>query len=385
MALEISVYNRQPKTSNSGKEYVGYACVFEPGQRGLVPALAKVPPFYVREQKGRRTDWIRLDAQTFDEAKAEAEKMQAAVQARQAGVDVVDDSEDRERLAAKIKAYLAEIEANKSKATLRAYRLSLEMFQESCKRAKIADVCREDMLAFKTYLKSKELHSRSVYNRFLNVTIFFVWARGAQNALGLKKNDWPPKVEREPEAYTEDELKSMLAAAEKDEALLIQCYLSSGLRNRELMHLTYDAVDPRTSIWTIQPTGNHSLKTKSAQRFVTVGDWLTQKVMDKKQEDGAKGSDLIFPSPMHGTVNNHIIRVIRKVAKKAGIEGRVDVHKFRATAITMWLRSGLTVPETMALVGHSTPDTILRYAEKVNLAKKENRERVAAPFNGFRD
>ena len=38
MALEMTIYNRQTQTSKSGKQYIGYAVPFAPGQRGAIPA-----------------------------------------------------------------------------------------------------------------------------------------------------------------------------------------------------------------------------------------------------------------------------------------------------------------------------------------------------------
>jgi integrase len=104
--------------------------------------------------------------------------------------------------------------------------------------------------------------------------------------------------------------------------------------------------------------------------------------MEKKAADNRKDSDLVFPAPMGG-VDEHLIRIIKRVAKRAKVGGRVDDHKFRSTAITLWLRDGRTVPEVMAYVGHVNPSTILRYAAKVNLAKVENRRLVTKPFEVF--
>jgi len=103
---------------------------------------------------------------------------------------------------------LAEVEANKSEATWRAYRRSLELFLQSCKRLNVADIKREDLLGFKTFLqKTEELGERTVYNSFLNVTIFLKWC---DHNVGLKKNDWPAKPEREPEEYHKDEIEKLL-------------------------------------------------------------------------------------------------------------------------------------------------------------------------------
>ncbi len=84
MALELTIYNRQAQTSKSGKQYIGYAVAFKPGQRGAIPAAAELPPFYVRDQRGG-TQWLRLEARTLTEAKAEAQKQQHILQAKAHG------------------------------------------------------------------------------------------------------------------------------------------------------------------------------------------------------------------------------------------------------------------------------------------------------------
>ena len=187
MALELTIYNRQIQTSKSGKTYIGYAVAFKAGQRGAIPASAEVPPFYVRDQRGG-TQWLRLEARTLTDAKAEAQKQQHILQAKARGVEVVTAPDgNKERLTNKVAAYLAEIESNKSKATWNAYRRSTELFLESCKKLNVADVGRTDMLAFKTYLKRQEFSGRSLYNHFLNITIFFVWATRRGGYAGSKR------------------------------------------------------------------------------------------------------------------------------------------------------------------------------------------------------
>jgi integrase len=79
-------------------------------------------------------------------------------------------------------------------------------------------------------------------------------------------------------------------------------------------------------------------------------------------------TDLVFTNSVGGP-NLHMLRIVKRVAKRAKLAGRVDDHKFRSTAITRWLRNGYTVPDVMTWVGHVSPTTILRYAAKVNVRK----------------
>jgi len=390
----LTIYNRQKLTSKSGKEYVGYAIAFTPGQRGAIPAACEVPPFYVREQRSGDTTWTRLQARTLPDAKAEALQAQAVREAVSKGIDVVTNAdENKERLTAKVAAYLAEVEANKSQATWRVYRRSTELFLESCKKLSVGDVGHTDMLHFKTYLKRQEFSGRSLYNHFVNIAIFFVWARGEEDTLGLKESDWPEKPERDPEAYTEEEIKLLLETAattwrgierkkgeKKDDRLLLWAFLNSGMRDGELSHLTYGDIDTKHSLWKVRAKEDHSLKTKGSKRDIPVGEWLTTKVLALKKSEGKQDTDLIFPSKSGG-VDTHLIRITQRIAKLAKVTGRVDNHKFRATAITMWLRSGNTIFDVMAWVGHESTATLKRYAAKLELEKKENRLKATSAFD----
>ncbi|MGB2678776.1 MAG: tyrosine-type recombinase/integrase [Candidatus Acidiferrum sp.] len=404
MALELTIYNRQTQTSKSGKAYIGYVVAFKPGHRGAIPSAAEQPPFYVRDQRGGQ-QWLRLQARTLADAKAEAEKMQHVLQAKAKGIEVVTAPDgNKERLTNKVATYLAEIESNKSKATWNAYRRSTELFLESCRKLNVAEVGRADMLAFKTYLKRQEFSGRSLYNHFLNITIFFVWARGEEDTLGLKEGDWPEKPERDPEAYTEDEIKKLLETAartfrgleqkkdekkkdeqkdvKKDDRLLLWAFLNSGLRDGELLHLMYGDIDAKHSLWKVRPKDGHKLTTTGSKRDVPVGEWLTAKVMAQKKDEGKQDGDLIFPSA-RGGVDTHLIRITQRIAKLAGVKGRVDNHKFRATAITFWLRAGNTIFDVMAWAGHESSATVQRYAAKLQLENRENRRKATRAFDQY--
>jgi integrase len=331
------------------------------------------------------------------EAKVEAEKQQHILQALARGVEIAQANADEKlRLTHQVAVFLAETEANKSPATWAAYNRSLDLFLESCKRLNVSDVKREDLLQFKTYLKKQEFAGRTIYNHFLNVSIFLAWAKHSAEGLGIKKGDWPAKVERDPEAYTEEEIDKMLKAAagtfrgtpkkegeKRDDRLLLKAFLNSGLRDGELQHLAYGDIDIKHSLWTVRPKEGHKLKTVESQRRVPVGEALTKKIMEQKEAEGKTGEDLIFPNTTESDPDTHLIRITKRIAELAGLEGRVDNHKFRATAITTWLRNGNAVPDVMEWVGHKSPDTILRYYAKVRLEQKEHRQKATQAFDRF--
>jgi integrase len=371
-------------------------------------------PFFLRLTVNGNTQWMPT-GETLEDARSGAKKQDAAQEARTlaAASGLVIEDVTANRLKTKIAAYNAEIEANKAHKTALAYANTLRYFTQSCKRANVEDITREDMLTFKTYLRNEgDLSETSIYNNFLNAMIFLKWC-GVQP--GVKKHDWPPKQEREPEEYTEEEIVKLLSAARAElkvkpqsprhlhsqinERLLMNSFLCSGLRSGELAHLTYGDIDFQHSVWRVQPKMDWKTKTRGSQRDVPVAEWVTKQIHKRMVDGKYQRTDLIFPA-RGGKPDRKLLNVVKRVAVRAGLlkvvthaNGkntlvgiRVDDHKFRSTAITRWLRDGVSPQDVMKWVGHKKLDTILRYAATLNVHKAVKRaEKSFARFASVGD
>ncbi|MGC1684131.1 MAG: site-specific integrase [Candidatus Acidiferrales bacterium] len=291
----------------------------------------------------------------------------------------------RRTLAGAVEEFRNETEANKKHKTYLAYTRSTEYFLQFCRKATIETVDRKDMLNFKIFLKGKGLGKRSVHNNFLNAMIFLKWAKIEH---GVLKRDWPPKPERDPEEYTDEEITKLLDTADDDERLLLSSFLCSGFRSGEVANFTYADINFATNIWRVEMKeegegAEWDAKTQTSYRYLTVPAWLNQKLEHRMKARHAKRTDLVFPASMGG-VNSHLLRIVKRVAKRAGLmDIRVDDHKFRSTAITRWLREGNSPQDVMAWVGHKSLVTILRYAAKVRLEKPETQQKAHSPFAKF--
>lgn len=291
----------------------------------------------------------------------------------------------RPTLADSVEEWRSETRANKKHKTFLAYKMSTEYFLQSCSKPTVESVDRSDMLNFKTFLRSKAFSKRYVYNNFLNVAVFLKWAKVEH---GVQKGDWPPKPERDPEEYTDEEIIALLDAADGEERLILSSFLCSGFRSGELANLTYADINFLTNIWRVEmkeegERGEWDAKTQASYRYVTVPAWLNQKIEQRMKARRAKRTDLVFPAPMGG-VDSHLLRIVKRVAKRAGLTDiRVDDHKFRSTAITRWLREGNSPQDVMAWVGHKSLATILRYAAKIKLEKPETQQKAHSPFAKF--
>lgn len=66
---------------------------------------------------------------------------------------------------------------------------------------------------------------------------------------------------------------------------------------------------------------------------------------------------------------------IRKIAKNAGLEKRVSPHTLRHTFATLTLNNGAELVAIQELLGHSSPETTLRYARITEERKREQHKK----------
>jgi hypothetical protein len=71
------------------------------------------------------------------------------------GLVVQNGDPTKHLLADAAESYLADIKAHKSSKTLSAYTTALRYFRESCKKTYVEDIDRRDLLAFKTYSRTR--------------------------------------------------------------------------------------------------------------------------------------------------------------------------------------------------------------------------------------
>jgi integrase len=303
----------------------------------------------------------------------------------------------RSSLADTITQYNEFTKEHKRHATWKAYRNALVFFTKFCDRHLIHSLDqlrgkKELILRFPKFVKEHAIKrtgdgSHTAYNNFAYLMSFFKWA-GVETR--IRKSEWPEQPERDPEEYTDEELIAMLKAADPEERLVLKSFLLSGFRSGELAHLTYERIDFDSCIWKVRKNDEWGWKPKKkkSNRDNPVHRVLTRKIAERMRARNAKKTDLIFPNGK-GKPDMHLLRIVKRVAARAGLTHiRVDDHKFRSTAITRWLREGYTVPEVVQMAGHADMDTIMRYAAKLNVAKKEHRakaDKIASKFVNIGD
>lgn len=296
--------------------------------------------------------------------------------------------------------------------TIESYMKSLDQFQTFCASAGVKTVEQVDksaMLRFVGWLETNLEtrsggHPNNTYrNKLKDVRVFLI---DVGVGMPLKPKDWPKEVRARKEKYSVEAVKKMLNAADdverhdntlwsaEDDKDLVHFLLKTGFRDDEIAHAQYSDVNFKngTVNVTAKPRGSFpghpeltwTPKNNSArEKDIVIDDGLLKRLGKRKARYEAKSSGLIFPNKI-GKPNNHLIRVVQRLAKEAGVEGRIGMHKFRKTFATMVAREE-GIEAARVLLGHEDIVTTQRYLAADEIAPEQDRKTVRKRFAGFGD
>jgi integrase len=181
----------------------------------------------------------------------------------------------------------------------------------------------------------------------------------------LEEEQIPHAKGRIPTAYTEAELLKMWEVARPEEKIRLQFFVASGFRKQEVAYLTWEDIDFNTGICSVTPKAGWKPKNKTS-REVRLPDWLVKLLQERRK---ARPNDVwVFPSATGIPARkSQMLYMLKAVAKRAGVGGRVDLHKFRSTYASFLNKSGTaTVEEISARLGHADAATTRSYLERMN-------------------
>ena len=296
--------------------------------------------------------------------------------------------------------------------SIESYLKSVEHFQGFCASANVKtidQISRDTILNFVGWMK-KNLETRAggsaqnTYRSKLKDVRVFLNEVGV--GMPLKPKDWPKEVKARKEKYSTGSVKSMLAAADtykrhdncswtpEDDRDLVHFLLKTGWRDDETAHAQYSDINWRNSTVNVaaKPKGTFpgfpeiewTPKNSSArEKDIVIDDALLKRLKARKARYQAQSNSLIFPSKV-GKPNSHLIRVIQRLAKEAGVEGKIGLHKFRKTFATMVAREE-GIEQARILLGHEDVETTQRYLATDEAAPALDRATVKKRFKDFGD
>lgn len=267
-----------------------------------------------------------------------------------------------------VKLYISHLLArNRSARTIRTFRSILRTFLAFIDEKSLYDVDVYDVDMFLASLREKGWKPDSVYTAAVAVKKFLEFI-GRGDA--LKGFELPKREKKLPRYLEPEEVRTLVETAENiRDKLIVLLLFTTGLRVAELVSIRKSDVDLDELAIRVKGKG-------SKERYVyfprEVGNILREYM-------SSTTSEWLFPSSRNPGTHIHyttVERMLKKLAKKAGIKKPVTPHVLRHTFATISLASGLDIREIQELLGHSNLNTTQVYAHVSRERLRRDYERV---------
>jgi integrase/recombinase XerD len=274
-------------------------------------------------QDGRKREQIKNRAEVVDRARRKAIELKA----NRAGIETVRENVNGRgpTIAEAVASYLRDMEPpQREPKTYMAYRYCLELFATNCAKHFVQDVKREDLLAFIRKLYELGCGPRTAYNRAVIVSQLL-----KNNGITklLSNRDWPEYVEPIRPIYEPEEIQALFKACDERERVLYLSYLLTGLRDKEIRHLSWRDVDFRTHVVRVTGKPLYGFKPKNKEeREVPVPASLIDALKKYKTSQKLNTDGLVFPNESGRPDKRHEFK-IKRIAFRAKLNCRQCVSK----------------------------------------------------------
>ncbi|MGV8953688.1 MAG: tyrosine-type recombinase/integrase [Cypionkella sp.] len=300
-----------------------------------------------------------------------------------------------------VQMYWSEKRRNVSDCTVADYSVTFRRFAEFVKSKEVEVITANDVRRFLAHIeKQHALGKKTVCNAWVALSSFWSWAKSELEIEHVihGKIERPQFRKPQIDAYTEDEVRAMLAACEfaagwntktgkatksrkpgmlRDVAAIF-VLLDSGVRASELTEFKIQDYAENQGRLVVQ----HGKGDKT--RVVFLGQKARKALRAYlKGRPGAKlGEPLFVTRTGEAMGRSELLHMIQRTAKRAGVV-KANVHKFRHTFAINFLRNGGGVLQLQELLGHEKLDTVNIYVKlaEIDLA---GAQRQASPADNWR-
>jgi site-specific recombinase XerD len=292
---------------------------------------------------------------------------------------------DIRRLAESFEIALAA--RNLSTRTSRTYLDAVGLFAGFLERSgmptRLDAITREHVEAF-IAAELERVSPTSVHIRYRGLQQFFRWAvSDGEITVSPMVNMHPPVVPEQPvPVISHDQFAALIKAcsgtafADRRDLAIVRLFVDTGCRRAELTNLSTDDIDLRLRQATVMGKGRRL-------RTVAFGHKCAQ-ALDRYLRARSGHRDAHLPNLWLGLAgpltDNGIAQIVRKRAQDAGIDERLNLHRFRHSNAHLRMADGVEGENLMALMGWKSRSMLSRYGSSVAAERAlEDAHRRTAP------
>jgi integrase/recombinase XerD len=256
-----------------------------------------------------------------------------------------------------------------SARTTKMYCLYTEEFLSKINK-KIFEIKREDIIGFLAWKKETRLVGNATLS-LIHSALKFFFEKLFKNKI-MDEISSPKRAKTLPAVLTKAEVKALIKASKKkSKRLIIELLYSSGLRVSEATKLKIENLNLKER--TARVVGGKGNKDRTVILSKT---WIKKfkKCLAKRKLK----SPYVFAKKNGSPISTDSIeRLVKKTAKKAGIEKKVTPHTLRHSHATHLLEAGENIRTIQELLGHSSLSTTQIYTH----VSAETLKKVKSPLD----
>jgi integrase/recombinase XerD len=278
----------------------------------------------------------------------------------------------------------------KKKATIYAYTRAVDDLVARFPGKSIDEITRQDVITYMSFLRTNIKKrtgdpEHTLRNRLRNLTVFF-HSFGVKIPLAMREMKKP--MRSRPTRYSLEFINKLLQHAEEQEKDLIHFFLNTGFRDEEVAFAKWSDIDFAKGSINVhaKPEFNWTPKDGEARtQDIVLQDKFLKRMKNRMERTNQKPCDLIFPQVRKEKPDMHLIKIVQRVSKRAGItDKRITLHSFRRTFGSIVAKE-YGLEQARIWLGHADIQTTQAYIAADELTTEASRKKVKNMFAGVGD
>lgn len=277
-----------------------------------------------------------------------------------------------------------------SPKTIETYTRNLRQFFKYLSENYISEPKREDVIAYREYLKQDlNLKPTTIQNYIVVVRSFFQWTaqEGIYPNVSEKVKGAKISTQHKKDPLTTNQAKDIIRSFDRSteagarDYAIFSLMITGGLRDIEVQRANLEdlRILGDDTVLYIQGKGK-----EEKSDYVKIPHPVEKAIREYlKMRKGIKASGPLFSSTSNNNrggrlTTRSISGIVKKAFKASGYDSdRLTAHSLRHTAGTLNLLNGGSLEDTQQLLRHQNINTTMIYLHHIDRAKNQSEERIA--------